>query len=124
MLVLPSAEVNQAPAFDVQTIQEADQSPRELVLIDAGVEDHQALLQSILQNNSDSILDVRVIDSNRDGLTQISAILASSDQRFDAILIISHGDDGRVQLGNSTLSDDNLAEYARRDRFVEWCINR
>ena len=48
----------------------------------------------------------------RDGVEQISAILAESKGEYDAIHIISHGQEGEVSLGNTSLSTDNLGRYA------------
>ena len=49
---------------------------------------------------------------------QISAILAESDSKYDAIHIISHGNEGEVILGNSSLTADNLNQYA--DELAGW----
>ena len=59
-----------------------------------------------------------MIDANSDGIEQISAILAESEGQYDAIHIISHGNEGEVRLGSSSLTADNLAEYA--DELAGW----
>ena len=97
---------------DIQRMDQADLSgPRELVLVDAGVEGSQQLLASIIESKADSILEIRMLDSNQDGISQISQILANTEGEYDAIHVISHGSEGRIQLGSSWLSNDNISGY-------------
>ena len=57
------------------------------------------------------------IDPTRDGITQITESLAGRSG-IDAIHIVSHGRDGEVQLGNTTLSQETLAAHA--DQIANW----
>ena len=91
---------------------------RELVIVDGGVENREALLASIIEDYPDSALEIRFLDSDRNGIDQISEILSESDQKYDAIHLLSHGDDGQIQLGNTTLDDSNLSQYA--DQISGW----
>ena len=117
--VLPVAEADAGLSAQFETIQNADsESPRELILVDAGVEDSQQLISEILQGKSDSILEIRIIDSNTDGVQQITQILEDTDYQYDAIHIVSHGDEGEVNLGNTTLSNESLSRYT--DRLSKW----
>ena len=110
--ILPQAEGQEPIPAQVQNVQQADISgPRELILIDAGVENADQLLEEVLQNRPDSMFEVRVINGNEDGVSQISAILADANGQYDAIHIVSHGDEGEVNLGNSKLTADNLSDY-------------
>ena len=116
--ILPQPVAEPIPE-QVQSLEQADlDAPRELILIDAGVENAELLLTEILESKPNSALEIRMIDANSDGIEQISAILAESDSQYDAIHIISHGSEGEVQLGNSSLTADNLAEYA--DELAGW----
>ncbi len=84
-------------------------SPREIVIIDGSVDDIQQLLDDL--NASDRDVEVFVLDSERDGIDQITEIL---DGRSDveSLHIVSHGTDGGVQLGNFWLTEANLDGYA------------
>ena len=90
--VLPQTDAAEPIPAQVQSIHQADVAgPVELILIDAGVEDSEQLLEEVLENRSDSAFEVRMINANEDGVAQISAILAEADGKYDAIHIISHG---------------------------------
>ena len=94
---------------------------QELILIDGGVEDHAALLNDILENRDPNLVSVQFIDPNVDGVEEISRILAEASangQTFDAIHIVSHGDAGEVQLGNTTLDNTPLSQYS--DDIASW----
>ena len=93
--VLPQVDAAEPVPAQIQNLQEASfEGQRELVLIDAGVENSDQLLADILESRAESALEIRILDSGSDGVTQISAILAESDAKYDAIHIISHGDEG------------------------------
>ena len=55
--------------------------------------------------------EVHLLDPTRDGIEQISDILAGYDD-VDAVHLISHATEGQVKLGNTWLSMDSLAGYA------------
>ena len=74
---------------------EQNASPRELVFVDAGVDDLETLLDDLLGRG----VDVRVLDAERDGVEQIGEILAAYDRDLDAVHLVSHGSDEGVQLG-------------------------
>ena len=117
--ILPQAEAAEPVPAQVQSVHQADvDGPKELILIDAGVENSAALLEEVLQNRPDSAFEVRMIDGGANGIAQISELLAASEGKYDAIHIISHGEEGEVQLGNSTLSNDNLSRYT--DQLAGW----
>ena len=112
--ILPAADAQEPIPAQVQNVHQADiQAPVELILIDPGVENSEQLLSELLESRADSAFEIRFLDANENGVTQISELLAASEGSYDAIHIFSHGDEGEVQLGNSTLSADNL------DRFTE-----
>ncbi|ACJ00497.1 conserved hypothetical protein [Rhodospirillum centenum SW] len=82
----------------------------EIVFIDTGVTDWQVLRDAVKPG-----VEVVLIDPARDGLTQIADALAGRTG-IDAIHIISHGDDGRLTLGNAMLSPEGLE--ARGDQLA------
>ncbi|MEO0673249.1 MAG: DUF4347 domain-containing protein, partial [Pseudomonadota bacterium] len=74
----------------------------EIVFIDAGVEDADALRGSVPAS-----AEIIELDAGSDGMAQIAAALA--DRRgIDAIHIVSHGDAGELRLGNGTLNEASM----------------
>ena len=92
-----------------QIQQAADLSlPRELIVIDAAVENSQALLDSILDENPDKTFEIQFLNSRENGFSHITELLASSEAKYDAIHILSHGDEGEVHLGSDVITSDNI----------------
>uniref|UniRef100_UPI0035664008 DUF4347 domain-containing protein n=1 Tax=Psychromonas sp. TaxID=1884585 RepID=UPI0035664008 len=85
----------------------------ELLVIDAGVEDYSLLVESLqAQAGDDTILEVLILDSNRNGIEQLSEILADR-QDLDALHLISHGSSGSLQIGNSQITQVELAQNSQ-----------
>ena len=82
----------------------------EVVFVDASVSDQEQLLDGLTSNAQTDYL-IYILDSNKDGVAQISAIL-SDLSGVDAIHILSHGEDGKVRLGNGDLSAESLEGYS------------
>ncbi|MGQ0455520.1 MAG: tandem-95 repeat protein [Hyphomicrobium sp.] len=78
----------------------------QIVFIDSAVNNASAHLAGV-----DPSAEVVVLDSNRDGLEQISSYLAGRTD-IGSIHIISHGDQGSLILGNSIVTGGNLQAYA------------
>jgi hypothetical protein len=107
-----------AAAKDAQGVIASVETRRELVFIDAAVDDHQTLVSDLLANSDESRnIEVVVLDGERDGVEQISEAL-NGYQGLDAVHIVSHGNDSGVQLGDAWLSQDNLDDY--RDALGNW----
>ncbi len=77
-----------------------------IVFIDSSVENASALLSGV-----EPSAEIYVIDSTRGGLEQIASVLAGRTD-IGAIYIISHGDAGRLFLGNEMLTSDNISMQA------------
>ena len=110
-------EAQEQPLFVQEMATESNQDlnqsgPRELILIDSGVENANQLLDEILAANPEQSFEVRLLNANEDGIEQISRILESSTEPYSAIHVLSHGSDGAVHLGNSTLDAQSLAANA------------
>ena len=82
------------------------ESADEIIFIDSRVENPDHLTASI---ESEAI--TYTLDPTKDGVQQIADIL-SHRQNISAIHLVSHGDDGRLFLGQSVLSDHSLTDYA------------
>src|SRR4028118_304548 len=87
-------------------------NPSTIVFIDAAVADYQTLLDQVKLG-----VEAIVIDSHRDGVEQISEVLANRTN-IDSIHLVSHGEPGSLQLGKTTLSVDNLEAYG--EQLQQW----
>ncbi len=86
------------------------QPVRELVIIDAAVPDKQVFYRGIKPG-----AEIIELDANQPGLTQLKQVL-SSYQNLQALHIVSHADDGVLQLGNSKV--DATALKQEMDTFA------
>ncbi len=84
----------------------------ELVFVDPSAADYEQLLNDLLANADESRdFDVVLLDASRDGIEQISEVLAGYDN-LDAVHIVSPGTDHALKLGDTWLQLDNLEGYA------------
>ena len=104
---------------DLTSAESAETARRELVFVDASVEDYDRLLLDLFGDADGTTRSVEVVmlDGGRDGLDQISEALAERD-RLDAVHVIAHGSEGRVELGSSVL--DASALDTRREEITAW----
>ncbi|UCC45002.1 MAG: DUF4347 domain-containing protein, partial [Candidatus Zixiibacteriota bacterium] len=101
---LLSDRVQQNPA--------AQYERHEIIFVDAGVPDYQQFVHDLSSDPGDGRrIDVVVLDSSRNGIVQISETLARH-QGIDAVHVVSHGNEGAVQLGNVWLTLDTIDAYA------------
>ncbi len=102
----------QPAIIDGFAVNEEESVCREVVFIDATVDDIQTLVDDLnRQQDAQRQFDVVLLDGDRDGIEQISEYL-SQQQDIAAVHIISHGSDGEVVLGNSPLNLTTLDQYA------------
>ena len=111
-------EVEQAEA-QVDTMEansadsrEAQAEIRQVVIIDTQIEDYDALVNDLVGDEEFGLgVDLLLLDADRNGVEQISEYL-SNHRNLDAIHLVSHGNSDSIQLGNTTLSNQNLLGYA------------
>jgi hypothetical protein len=84
------------PVQDLDVV--AGQAVRELVVLDAAVPDKQVFLNGLKPG-----VKWVEISADEDGVKQLQTIL-SGYRNLDALHIVSHGEDGQLQLGNSLLT--------------------
>ena len=98
------ADGTEEPATDVEPLQE-------VVFLDANTPDLDALLAD-LRNESDPNREFTAIllDVDRSGIDQITAAL-SKLQNVAAVHIVSHGSEGRVELGNEILDISTVSNH-------------
>lgn len=79
-----------------------------LVIVDSNVDDYQSLLGAI-----NSQAQVVILNSDQDGVEQMSSILAAHDG-IESLHILSHGAPGQLQLGSTDLTGSGLAHSAQQ----------
>ena len=78
----------------------------EVIFVDPRVDDYQTLLNGVADDT-----EVILLDPSANGVEQIAQALAERGE-FDAIHLVSHGSEGRLALGSSTLDSETLPSYA------------
>ncbi|QGQ69966.1 DUF4347 domain-containing protein [Halomonas sp. PA16-9] len=78
----------------------------EVIFVDPRVDDYQTLLNGVTDDT-----EVILLDPSANGVEQIAQALAQRSG-VDAIHLVSHGNEGRLALGNSTLDSETLPSYA------------
>ena len=89
-------------ALDVR----ASSARQEIIFVEDNIADYQTLLSSVRSD-----IEVHVLDAGQNGLVQIANIL-SGRSGIDGIHIVTHGQEGALQLGTLNLSTSNLQDYA------------
>ncbi len=122
-LVQQEAVINEEEATAAKVEEEqqtviAQEQNLEIVFIDESVDDYQVFIDDLNNRNDGSVhFEVVLLDSDRDGIEQISETLSTYND-VDAVHILSHGNDGSIKLGNTWLNTNNLDEYS--DSINDW----
>ena len=93
-------------------------SPEHLVIIDSGIDDASALMNSVPAD-----AEVVLLDRNSCGIEQITDAIASH-KGLKSIHLLSHGSEGKLQMGNQTLSAENLETYRSQIHLRLRCCQR
>ncbi|WP_182869937.1 DUF4347 domain-containing protein [Rhodopirellula sp. JC639] len=93
----------------------------ELVFVDEAVEGYQQLIDELRSGNESADLEIYLLDASRGGVEQISEILESYAD-VDAVHLLSHGNDAKLRLGNTTLDAGNLDGYAGELAKWKWSL--
>lgn len=114
---LPAAEMRSLDdeAQGWLTVDAEVAAPSEILFIDAAVTDADALVAELRTGRPG--LEVVWLDAGRDGVEQISEVLARRSG-LDAVHIVSHGASGQLQLGNTVL--DGAALEAQAETVAHW----
>ncbi|WP_440994435.1 DUF4347 domain-containing protein, partial [Cysteiniphilum litorale] len=78
---------------------------KEVIIIDASIEDPHTILQNIQREAA-----IEIILEHQDGIEEITKLLEKYSQ-LEAMHIISHGAIGELQLGISRLNNETLDQY-------------
>ncbi|MEZ6132993.1 MAG: DUF4347 domain-containing protein, partial [Planctomycetaceae bacterium] len=111
-----------AASLETAVLAELNQSVQslELVIIDSRVDNIDRMIADLKSEetlNSSRTLEIVVLDSSKDGIAQITSALLQYNG-IDGVHIVSHGTDGQVRLGSTTLSLENLDTY--RNAISAW----
>ena len=104
-----SGEFNQASTQQAQTLR------HEIVFVDAATPDYEKLIGDIRAQGGGREIEVVLLDAGKDGITQITKTLAGRED-IGAVHIVSHGADGSVQLGKTSLDFDSLLKNSIQDQ--------
>ncbi|MDT9295069.1 MAG: DUF4347 domain-containing protein, partial [Arthrospira platensis PCC 7345] len=88
-------------------VSESLNTGQQVVIIDSGVEDYRELIRGIR-----AVVDVIILDPNRDGVLQIAETLHQYNT-IAQIHIICHGSPGCLKLGNVELTSETLPHYSQ-----------
>lgn len=95
---------NESIDFSV-TVDNSTNTRKEIAFIDTGVNNYEKLLDEFDEN-----VEIFLLNKDSNGLNQISEILKNKEE-IDSIHIISHGDIGKISIGNSSISLDNISLF-------------
>ena len=84
--------------------QPEQQSGHEIVFVDKSVTDYETLVAEIVKQTN---AEVVFLNRNADGVEQIAAALEGRND-IRAIHIISHGEEGRLFLGDAVLDSESM----------------
>ncbi|BBB25813.1 outer membrane adhesin like protein [Amphritea japonica ATCC BAA-1530] len=110
-----------SPSFDNMMTEPSDSGlnsvsvVREVIFVDTQVPDYLKLINQLEIKDGSSI--IVSLNSSENGLDNIGRVLQSY-QNIDAIHLISHGSDGTLQLGDTTLNNESLDTYS--EKLLSW----
>ena len=81
----------------------------ELVFVNENIADYQQLIADLQGGNDNRVIEVVILDADRDGIEQVSEIMADRSD-LAAVHFITHGTDGQVNLGNIWLNSATLQQ--------------
>jgi hypothetical protein len=116
--LLQATWVGTSPTASGNTVASAEHAavtrdPKELIVVDAQVPDAEQLLASLTAGKAEGSYTVHWIGAQQDGISTLSALL-EQQRGVTALHLISHGTDGQLQLGATSLDATAL-----RSRLVE-----
>jgi hypothetical protein len=117
MVQPPLAEtaVNETKIADTPIALPTDTPPEtsthSLVFVDTSVKNYQTLVQDILNNPDNKNIELIYLHSDQDAIQQITDVLHAYTN-VSAIHLISHGDDGIIEVGQQVITENTINDYA------------
>jgi hypothetical protein len=108
-VALPIADLAPSPPAPAVVV-DLETPRRELVVIDGGLDDVDALVASVVGDAGRQV-EVVILAPDADGFAQITELLSQRDN-LDALHVLSHGRAGALQLGDVTLDTEALEHRA------------
>ena len=100
--------VDTSGEFAQTGVQDTQTRRHEIVFVDSATLDYQKLVADIeAQRGEERDIEVVMLDAGKEGIRQITKTLSGRED-VSAVHIVSHGTDGSVQLGKSSLNFDSL----------------
>ena len=90
---------------------------RQMVVVDPQVEDYQSLLAALPDD-----IEVVLLSGTGDGVREMADALAGRDN-LEAVHILSHGEAGRVLLGEAELSSATLEAHGEALRIISGALS-
>jgi hypothetical protein len=105
----PQFTTDEQALFDALAAYDTSAARQEIVFVSSSVREYQKLVDGISPN-----VEVHILDSSRDGVEQMSEVLAGRTG-IDAIHLIGHGTEGEMELGSSLLTQTSIGtQYAEQ----------
>ncbi|WP_019504105.1 Ig-like domain-containing protein [Pleurocapsa sp. PCC 7319] len=98
--------------MEVSVNQQFLSSQTNLAFVDRNILGYEDLVSGIAPDT-----EILILESERDAIAQITETLNHYEE-VSSLHIVSHGDRGSLQLGNTNLSLENLGEY--QDELLSW----
>ena len=90
----------------------------EIAFVDSNVEGYQQLIDDIKAGGkANTQLDIIILDSRQNGITQITDTLANY-KNLAAVHLIAHGSDGSVDIGNNQLNFSTMVD--NQEAISQW----
>jgi hypothetical protein len=86
------------------------------VIIDSKVDDLKTLVEGVVTDTQ-----VFILDSSKDGITQITELFRTTTTRPQTLHLITHGSPGTLQLGQGELNLGNIDRY--RQELQTWSVD-
>ena len=90
----------------------------ELIFVDPTLTNADELVAGLLKSaDSSRSLEVVMFDATKDGITQITEVLAAHNG-IDAVHLVTHGSESAIKLGSTWLNAESLVSHA--GDFAKW----
>ena len=112
-------------AIDSLALEEdAVPSTSELIVVDTSLEGYEILVADILSSSDPNRnFEIVYIDQDEDGIQKLTQVFEDR-QGLDAVHLVTHGNDGELELGASTLDIDSLNESESAISQWRFALNR
>ena len=105
------------PIPDLKSDRTDEAGVRELVFISDNVADYEKLIADLQRGDDNRIIETVLLDSDLDGIAQVSEILSERSD-LAAVHFITHGSDGQINLGSNSLNSATLQQNS--DAVAGW----